>query len=66
MIAADVQRAFQQLQAALDLSIVCGQITLNVNNGELQSVERIREFDRVPSGRTVDKHRASAYVDSLS
>lgn len=54
MIAADVQAAFQRLQAALDLSVVCGQITLNVNNGELQSVERIREFDRVPSEMSLD------------
>ena len=56
MIAADVQRAFQQLQSALNLSIVCGQMTLNVNNGELQSVERVREFVRVPT-KTVDKRR---------
>lgn len=60
MIAADVQRAFQQLQAALKLSIVCGQVTLNVNNGELASIEKIREFERVPSGKPLDNRGKQA------
>lgn len=66
MIAAEVQTAFQRLQSALGLSLVCGQITLNVNNGELASIEKVREFERVPSAKTLDKHKASAYLDSLS
>mgnify|MGYP001565876526 CR=1 FL=1 len=57
MIAADVQMAFQRLQSALGLSLVCGQLTLNVNNGELASIEKIREFERVPSGKVLDKQK---------
>lgn len=55
MIAAEVQIAFQRLQSALGLSLVCGQLTLNVNNGELASIETIREFARVPSTKTLDR-----------
>lgn len=58
MIAPDVQAAFHQLQQALGLSMVCGQLVLNVNNGELQSIEKVREFVRVPSAKDVDKREA--------
>ena len=68
MIAADVQIAFQRLQTALGLSLVCGQITLNVNNGELASTTcaeplefgAVTRFMRIPSRKPLDKHKASA------
>ena len=60
MIAPDVQVAFQRLQQALGVSVVCGQIILNVNNGELASIERIREFDRVPRDKAVDARAKGA------
>lgn len=52
---AEIQHAFHRLQDALGLSIVCGQIVLNVNNGDLAAVEKIREFTRVASAKPVDK-----------
>lgn len=62
MIAGDVQTAFQRLQAALGLSLVCGQITLNVNNGELASIEKVREFQRVPSAKPLDTRQKQAHA----
>lgn len=49
---ADVRRIVAQLQAALGLSVVCGQITLNINNGDVETVD-VRTKVKVP--RVVDK-----------
>ena len=48
---ADVRLLIAQLQTALGISIVCGQITLNFNNGDVDSVET-RTKVRVPHKRT--------------
>ena len=39
MLTPDVQQLAAQLQSALGLSVVCGSVTLNFNNGDLQSVK---------------------------
>jgi len=49
-----VQLAFHRLQQALDVSIIHGQVILNVHNGDLVSIERIREFTKVPVRKPLD------------
>lgn len=56
MIAPDVRRLVQELQAALGVKIPCGQLTLNMNNGDVDSVD-VRTKVRVPSKRDVDPRR---------
>jgi len=56
---ADVQQLAAQLQAALGLSVVCGSVTLNFNNGDLESV-RTETFRRV--AKTVDKRPERAHA----
>jgi hypothetical protein len=48
MIASEVRLAYTRLVTALGLEgMTCGQITLNVNNGDLSSVDR-RDHFRIP------------------
>lgn len=57
MPGADVHQLAAQLQAHLGLSIICGQVTLNFNNGDLQSVET-KTYQRVIPRPPVDKRPA--------
>ena len=56
----DVQQLAAQLQQQLGLSIVCGQVTLNFNNGDLQSVET-KTFQRVTQ-KPLDRARKNAHA----
>lgn len=49
----DLDRAVAELQRLLALNVVCGSITLNVNQGELQSI-KTETFQRVAS-KVVDR-----------
>ena len=56
MIAPDVQELAARLQQQLGLAVVCGQVTLNFNNGDLQSVET-KTFVRVKAHKAADNRR---------
>ena len=62
---ADLARIVAELQAALRLHVQCGQITLNLNEGEVQSVEvhtkmRIVERRRADFPAAGDERRLTA------
>ena len=59
MLNPDVQQLAAQLQQALGLSVVCGSVTLNFNNGDVQSV-KTETYQRVPAEKPVDKRCVSA------
>ena len=42
-----IQRAWRDLQRALGESIACGQVTLNINQGDVDTYD-VREKKRVP------------------
>jgi hypothetical protein len=49
----EVQRAARELQKALGLAILCGQITLNINQGDVDTYD-VREKKRVPPKKGLD------------
>lgn len=50
----DVQALIAQLQRVLGLDVVCGQITLNLNESRLQSYET-KTYQRLPVDKRLDK-----------
>ena len=50
----DVRQLAAQIQQALGLSVVCGSLTLNFNNGDLQSV-KTETYQRVKPEIEIDK-----------
>lgn len=61
MIAPDVRRLVSELQHALGISIACGQITLNLNQSEVDSVD-VRQKVRVPSKKGLDAREKQAHA----
>jgi hypothetical protein len=59
MIAPDVRRLVQELQQALGVKIPCGQLTLNINNYDVDTVD-VRTKVRVPSKKSLDSTRNQA------
>jgi hypothetical protein len=59
MIAPDVRRLVQELQQALGVKIPCGQLTLNINNYDVDTVD-VRTKVRVPSKKSLDSMRNQA------
>ena len=61
MLPEDVQQLARELQSALGLSVPCGSVTLNFNNGDLESV-RTETYARVPKAlkpeRGLDRRQA--------
>jgi hypothetical protein len=53
MIAPDVRRLVKELQQALGVSVACGQVTLNINQGDVDSVD-VRTKVRVPPRKALD------------
>lgn len=56
--AADVHALVAQLQAALGVSLVCGQITLNINNGDFSTYNVNGHFKAPPKRSWLDKPEA--------
>jgi hypothetical protein len=57
----DVSQLLAELQAALGISVTCGQITLNLADGTVQSIET-RTHQRIVAHQKpvlVDKKRAA-------
>ena len=61
MIAPDIRRLVTELQHALGISIACGQITLNLNQSEVDSVD-VRQKVRVPSKKALDSQRPQPHA----
>ena len=53
MIDPSIQRLVEALQAALGTHVICGQVTLNLSEGRLQSVET-KTYQRVVA-KVIDK-----------
>lgn len=60
MPAADVQQLAAQLQQALGVSLVCGSITLNFNNGDFSTYDVKAHFRAPPAQKALDRREASA------
>lgn len=57
----EVQRAARELQKALGLApILCGQITLNINQGDVDTYD-VREKKRVPPKKVLDRALKQAH-----
>lgn len=54
MLTGDVQQLAALLQQALGLSVVCGSVTLNFNNGDLQSV-KTETYQRIVVKKSLDR-----------
>jgi len=62
-MSADIQSLVASLQDALGIRIACGQITLNMNDGRIESVET-KTKQRVPKAkRDSDAHAHDFYYD---
>lgn len=56
MIAPNIHALALAILAALEQPLACGQVTLNFNNGDLQSVET-KTYQRVERRKAVDRRQ---------
>lgn len=64
MVVPDVRRLVKELQQALGVSVACGQVTLNINQGDVDSVD-VRTKVRVPTRKELDMGQISRLASKL-